>query len=100
MSAKCWVVTTFSRHLVFDLLFYERKDFPLMGDSDAYVRRNEQDGFLIAGVPNPLSLNPSLFPLFPIPYNCVAERNITGTASFRNSLLIILNVAGDGCVYN
>ena len=87
MSAKCWVVTTFNRHLVFDLLCYERKDFPLIGDSDAYVRRNEQDGFLIAGVPNPLS---------PIPYHCVAESN----ASFPNSLLIILNVAGDGCVYN
>ena len=53
-----------------------------MGDSDAYVRRNEQDGFLIAGVPNPLSLNPSLVPLFPIPYNCVAERNTNWNYKF------------------
>ena len=28
MYAKCYVVTTFNRHLVFDVLFYERKDCP------------------------------------------------------------------------
>ena len=32
MCAKFKVVTTFSRHLVFDALFYERKDCPLKGD--------------------------------------------------------------------
>ena len=82
MSAKCWVVTTFSRHLVFDLLFYERKDFPVMGDSDAYVGRNEQDGFRIAGVPNSLSPITSLAPLFPIPYRCVAESNTNWNCKF------------------
>ena len=100
MSAKCWVVTRFSRHLVFDLLFYERKDFPPMGDSDAYVRRNEQYGLLIAGV---LTLSPQSPPLFPCcqsPTTVLLNVILTGTASFRNSLLIILNVAGDGCVYN
>ena len=82
MSAKCWVVTTFNRHLVFDPLFYERRDFPLMGDSDADVRRNEQDGFLIAGVPKPLSPIPSLVPLFLIPYYCVAESNTNWNCKF------------------
>ena len=31
------VVTTFSRHLVFDLLPYERKDCPLKGVSEATI---------------------------------------------------------------
>ena len=37
MCAKCWVVTTFSRHTVFDVLFYERKDCTLKGDSEATI---------------------------------------------------------------
>ena len=31
------LVRTFSRHLVFDVLFYERKDCPLKGDSEATI---------------------------------------------------------------
>ena len=38
MCAKCWVVTAFSCHLVFDVLFYERKDCPLKGDSQATIK--------------------------------------------------------------
>ena len=37
MCAKCKVVTTFSRHLVFDVPFYERKNCPLKGDSEATI---------------------------------------------------------------
>ena len=37
MCAKCKVVTTFSSHLVFYVLFYERKDCPLEGDSEATI---------------------------------------------------------------
>ena len=36
MCAKCKVVTTFSRYLVFNVLFYERKDCPLKGDSRGF----------------------------------------------------------------
>ena len=53
-----------------------------MGDSDAYVHRNEQYGFLIAGVPNSLSPIPSLAYLFPIPYHCVAESNTNWNCKF------------------
>ena len=37
MCAKRKVVITFRFHLVFDVLFYKRKDCPLEGDSEATV---------------------------------------------------------------
>ena len=44
MCAK--VVTTFSRHLVFDLLFYERKDCPLKGDSEATINSLSSEKYI------------------------------------------------------
>ena len=37
MCAKRKIVTTFRCHLVFDVLFYQRKDCPLEGDSEATI---------------------------------------------------------------
>ena len=37
MCAKCRVATTLSHHVVFDVLFYERKDCPLKVDSEATI---------------------------------------------------------------
>ena len=43
---KFQVVRTFSRHLVFDLLFYERKDCPLNGDSEATINSLSSQKYL------------------------------------------------------
>ena len=46
MCAKCWVITTFSRHFVFDVLFYKRKDCPLKGDSEATINSRSLEKYL------------------------------------------------------
>ena len=39
-------VTTFSRHLVFDVLFYERKDCPLKGNNEATINSLSSEKYL------------------------------------------------------
>ena len=46
MSSKCWVLTTFRRHLVFDVLFYERQDCPLKGDSEGTINSLSSQKYL------------------------------------------------------
>ena len=46
MCTKCYVITTFSRHLVFDVLFYERKDCPLKGNNEATINSLSVEKYL------------------------------------------------------
>ena len=46
MYVKCWVVTTFFGHLVFDVLFYKRKDCPLKSESEATINSLSSEKYL------------------------------------------------------